>query len=62
MNVVDESITEQEQMANITSQSKLLFQYLPVKGMTPGSRFDPKMVKFLAAQDIVASYDHVFDR
>lgn len=66
MNVVDESMTNEDQNARITSQSpeaKRLLRYLPPIDMgmmmNPGS---PDIIRYLCAQDIVATYDHIFNR
>ncbi|KFZ20600.1 hypothetical protein V501_00028 [Pseudogymnoascus sp. VKM F-4519 (FW-2642)] len=66
MNAVDESMTNKDQMALITKHSpeaKRLLRYLPPIDMgmlmNPGS---PDIIRYLCAQDIVATYDHIFNR
>ncbi|KFY76437.1 hypothetical protein V499_03938 [Pseudogymnoascus sp. VKM F-103] len=66
MNAVDESMTNKYQMALITKHSpeaKRLLRYLPPIDMgmlmNPGS---PDIIRYLCAQDIVATYDHIFNR
>jgi hypothetical protein len=64
MNAVDENITDQDRTAEMTPHSpatKRLLKYLPPKGM-PTSSSDPKIIKFSYARDMVATYDHIFDR
>lgn len=61
MNAVDEHLTEQDRIADITPQiltTKRLFQYLPPKGM-PMNPFDPESIKISFAQHTVATYDKV---
>ncbi|OBT80489.1 hypothetical protein VF21_00845 [Pseudogymnoascus sp. 05NY08] len=66
MNAVDESMTNKDQMACITPHSpeaKRLLRYLPPIDMgmmmNPGG---PDIIRYLCAQDIVATYDHIFNR
>jgi hypothetical protein len=64
MNAVDESITDQDKIADLAPHSpttKRLLKYLPPKERPPGTS-DPETIKFLFALDNVATYDHSFDR
>jgi hypothetical protein len=64
MNAVEESITKQDRISNLTLHdptTKRLLQYLPRKGM-PVSSFDPEIIKFSYARDYVTTFDHIFDR
>jgi hypothetical protein len=64
INAVDENITDQDRIADITQHSpttKRLLKYLPPEG-GPTNPFDPKIIKFSYARDSVATYDHIFDR
>jgi hypothetical protein len=64
MNAVDENITDQDQISDMTPHSpttKRLLKYLPPKGM-PTNPFDPELIKISFARDNVATYDHIFDR
>lgn len=64
MNAVDENITKQDRIADMTPHSpttKRLLQYLPPKTM-PTNHSDPEIIKFSFARDYVATYDHIFDR
>ena len=65
MNVVDENITDQDRMADAAQHSptsKRLLKYLPLKGLAPTNLYDPRIVKLSFARDLVATYDHIFDR
>jgi hypothetical protein len=65
MNAVDENITDQDRIADMTSHSlttERLLKYLPLKGMPPTNLSDPRVIKFSFARDNVATYDHIFDR
>lgn len=66
MNAVDENITDQDRMADMTPHSptsKRLLKYLPPKRMLANpSMVNPEIIKFSYARDIVATYDHIFDR
>jgi hypothetical protein len=64
MNAVDENITDQDRIADMTPHSlttERLLKYLPPKGMLTNPS-DPELVKFVLARDNVATYDHIFDR
>lgn len=64
MNAVDENMTDQDRVADLTPHSpttKRLLKYLPPKGM-PTNPSDPEIIKFSFARDNVATYDHIFDR
>ncbi|EXK76747.1 hypothetical protein FOQG_18522 [Fusarium oxysporum f. sp. raphani 54005] len=64
MNVVDENMTDQDQMADATMQSpstKRLLKFLP-PDHPPTSCHDPDIIKFSYARDYVRTYDHIFDR
>lgn len=64
MNAVDENITDQDRIADMTPHSpttERLLKYLPPKGMLTNPS-DPQLIKFVFAQDNVATYDHIFDR
>jgi len=63
MNAVDENTTNQDKIANSTlhSLTKRLLKCLPRKGM-PTNSFDPEVIKFSFAREIVATYDHIFER
>ncbi|KAL2022832.1 hypothetical protein VTK56DRAFT_4363 [Thermocarpiscus australiensis] len=64
MNAVDENMTDEDRIADMAPHSpttRRLLKYLPLKGM-PTNEFDPELIKFGFARDIVATHDHVFDR
>lgn len=64
MNAVEETKTDQDRVSGISLHSpavKRLLKYLPLKGM-PTSSYDPELIKFAYARDIVTTYDHIFDR
>ena len=64
MNVVDENVTNEDKIADITTNSpttKRLLEYLPPK-RRPAGTYDPEIIKLTAARESVATYDHVFDR
>ncbi|KAF5664362.1 hypothetical protein FHETE_7119 [Fusarium heterosporum] len=64
MNLVDESMTKQDQMAEATMGSlstKRLLQFIPPE-RPPTSHHDPDIIKFAYARDFVRNYDHIFDR
>jgi hypothetical protein len=65
MNAVDENITDQDRVAEMTPHSpttKRLLKYLPPKIILATSTFHPEIIKFSYAQDTIATYDHIFDR
>jgi hypothetical protein len=64
MNAVDETITEQDKLSDMTTNSpamKRLLKYLPPRG-TPTTDFAPEIIKFSLARDAVSTYDHIFER
>jgi hypothetical protein len=64
MNAVDENITDQDRIADMTPHSpttKRLLKYLPPKRM-PINESDPEIIKVSFTRDNVATYDHIFDR
>ncbi|KAK7987452.1 hypothetical protein PG989_007767 [Apiospora arundinis] len=64
MNAVDETITDQDKLSEMTPNSpvtKLLLKYLPPK-RSRTSPYDPEIVKFSLARDIISTYDRFFDR
>jgi hypothetical protein len=64
MNAVDENITDQDRIADMTPHSpttKRLLKYLPPNGM-PVNPSGPEIIKFSYARDNIATYDHIFDR
>ncbi|RGP78863.1 set and mynd domain-containing 3 [Fusarium longipes] len=64
MNVVDENMTQRDQMADATPNSpstKRLLKFLPPR-RPPTSSNDPDIIKFSYARDYVRTYDHIFDR
>lgn len=64
MNVVDESLTDDDRMQGLTLYSRAtrdLLKYLFLKGAL-NSRYDPAIIKFNVGRDLVTTYDHVFDR
>lgn len=64
MNVVDENMTRQDQMARMTHgpTTKRLWKYLPPpKGMSLSPN-GPEVIKSAFALESVATYDHIFDR
>lgn len=63
MNAVNKNITDRDQIADMTPQSpttKRLLKYLPPK--RPAGANDPEIIKFLYARNIIATYDHVFNK
>lgn len=65
MNVVDENITDLDRMADAAPHSptsKRLLKYLPLRGLAPTNLSDPRIIKLSFARDLVATYDHIFDR
>lgn len=65
MNAVDQTITMQDQKADMSEKSvttKRLLKYLPLKGMARFDTNDPQVIKFTYARDNVATFDHIFDR
>lgn len=69
MNAVDENITDEDRMANMTPHSpttKRLLKYLPRKGLHPNGMhpnlYSPEAVKFSFAWNSVATFDHIFDQ
>jgi hypothetical protein len=64
MNAVDGTMTDDDRMQGLTSHSratKSLLKYLP-PNRTATSRFDPAVIKFQVGRELVATYDHIFDR
>ncbi|KAF4990604.1 hypothetical protein FGRMN_8363 [Fusarium graminum] len=64
MNLVDENMTQQDQVAEATMGSvstKRLLRFIP-PDHPPISRHDPDIIKFAYARDWVRNYDHIFDR
>jgi hypothetical protein len=64
MNAVDENITDQDRLSDMTRNSpttKRLLKYLRPKGV-PTNSYDPEIIKMSYARDNVATYDHIFDR
>ncbi|OBS15940.1 hypothetical protein FPOA_12899 [Fusarium poae] len=64
MNVVDENMTDQDQIADATMHSpstKRLLKFLP-PNHPPTSRYDPDIIKFSYARDFVRTYDQIFKR
>jgi hypothetical protein len=64
MNVVDENMTQRDQMADATANSpstKRLLKFLP-PSRPPTSSHDPDIIKFAYGRDYVRNYDHIFDR
>jgi hypothetical protein len=64
MNVVDENMTDQDQIADATMHSpstKRLLKFLP-PSHPPTSRYDPDIIKFSYARDFVRTYDQIFKR
>ena len=64
MNAVDENITKQDQMAELTESSqssKRLVKYVPPTETLTGTH-DPALIKFSFAHDLVVSYERYFDR
>ncbi|KAH7191005.1 hypothetical protein BKA60DRAFT_611934 [Fusarium oxysporum] len=62
-NVVDENMTDQDQMADATMQcpsTKRLLKFLP-PDHPPTSCHDSDIIKFSYARDYVRTYDHIFD-
>lgn len=66
MNAVDETLTDQDKLRDMTSNlstSKRLFEYLnPKGGPRPTSSYDPLFIKSNLGRDLLAAYDHTFDR
>ena len=65
MNVIDENITDLDRMADAAPHSptsKRLLKYLPLRGLAPTNFSDPRIIKLSFARDLVATYDHIFDR
>jgi hypothetical protein len=64
MNAVGENQTDQDQISRISPRhpaTQRLLQYLP-RNRRPTGNNDPEVMKFIAARDIVETYDHIFDR
>lgn len=65
MNAVEEAMTTfEDRLQGLTPDSretKSLLKYLPPKG-GPSSRYDPTLIKFQHGRELVATYDHVFER
>ncbi|KAI0410710.1 hypothetical protein F5X98DRAFT_368641 [Xylaria grammica] len=64
INAVDENLTQQDRMANITpnsAETKTLLKYLHVKRAW-ASEYDPDLIKFQFGRDAVSRCDYVFDR
>ncbi|KAL3461958.1 hypothetical protein BJX64DRAFT_288910 [Aspergillus heterothallicus] len=64
MNAVDETMTDEENFREIqpnTASSRRLLRYLPPSGGIM-SEYDPKLIKFNMARDLVTKYDPVFNR
>ncbi|CEI66053.1 hypothetical protein FVEN_g4536 [Fusarium venenatum] len=64
MNVVDENLTQDEQVADAAVESpssKCLLQFLPLTRPRVG-KYDPDVVKLVHARDHVRDFDYIFDR
>jgi hypothetical protein len=66
MNVVDENISDQDEMADASPLSlttKRLLKYLPIDRTSPiNMDHDPRIIKFVYARSTVANYDYILDR
>ncbi|KEY75023.1 hypothetical protein S7711_01362 [Stachybotrys chartarum IBT 7711] len=64
MNAVDETLTDEDRRSVMTLNSmstRRLLRYLPPNGAPP-SQYDPRIIKFNLARDLVTTYDNIFDR
>jgi hypothetical protein len=64
MNAVDESMTDQDRMADATEgsqSSRDLVKYIRPTGPLTGAH-DPVLIRFSFARDFVTSHDRYFDR
>lgn len=64
MNAVDDFATPQDQATFVSPvglTTKRLLEYLPPPKSRPG-HFSLEFIQFEVARDIVATYDHIFDR
>lgn len=64
MNAVDETLTDEDRIREMTphsSSTKRLLQYFPDKKPAV-SKYDPQLIKFALARDIITVYDDIFDR
>lgn len=64
MNAVEETMTLQDRLQGLAPDNRVsrnLRKYLRLK-QKPGSRYDAVMMKVQYAQELVARYDHVFER
>lgn len=65
MNAVDENLTDQDRMASMMDDATTsrLRKYLPPKAnLRELNTFNPEVIKFSFARDIVANFDRIFDR
>lgn len=65
MNIVDENCTDKDKMAGMTLKSpttQRLLKYIPFNGIPPTNPYDPAMIKFTFAREIVRTYDDILDR
>jgi hypothetical protein len=64
MNAVEETLTDEDRLRDLarhSASSRKLVRYLaPERRLT--SRYDPVLVKFNMARDLVMDYDAIFDR
>lgn len=63
MNAVDENMTGQDRMETAMSShsSKVLVEYLPPTKL-PIGKYDPGLIKFVSARDLVIGYEKYFGR
>lgn len=64
MNAVEETMTDKDRIRDMTpssTSSRKLLRYLPPSGDRI-NEYDPKIVKFIMARDLVTEYDFVFKR
>lgn len=64
MNAVDENMTDEDQLRDMMPQSqstRQLLRYLPPDG-SRASSFDPKIIKFNLARDIVTDYEVILKK
>jgi hypothetical protein len=64
MNAVEEVMTLEDRLQGLAPDSRALRdsrKYLPLN-KKPDSRYDPVLMKVQYAQELVARYEHVFER